>query len=73
MKNIFIFFSLLYFKKFFSDACIEDSISSGKEISIYYYDEKARLELHKQLDILTQKEISKFKRNNSVEFIKIQL
>ncbi len=62
----------MYFNKFFTEACKVDSISSGKEISLYYYDEKARLELHKQLDVLTKKDISKFKRNNSVEFIKTE-
>lgn len=62
----------MYFSDFFRHYTMDKNKYSNKDIAIYYFGEESRLELHMQLDKLTNKSIAKFKRNNRVKFINTQ-
>lgn len=57
----------MYFKNLFSDYLINDK---ERKLNFYYYNETARYELHEQLHILTDGNVSRMKFNNSFNEIK---
>jgi len=59
----------MYFTKFFQDACKEGSAYSNKNITIYYYGVNGYHDICRQLDTLTKKSVSLFKRYNNVAFV----
>jgi len=59
----------MYFQKYFRSSCLSGNENSNKQIGIYVYGESSRLNLHKQLDVLTNKQIALFKQNNRVQFV----
>lgn len=63
----------MYFSDFFSKSLVKGNKMSNKDISIYYFKENGRLDLHKQLDKLTHKSIAKFKQSNNVKFYNTEI
>lgn len=63
----------MYFQDYFKNACKTKNKNSEKDITIYYHGESSKVNIYKQLDILTNRQISKFKQNNRVELIDTSL
>ncbi len=59
----------MYFSKFFKQACWEGNSYSNKDIRIYHYGKRSKLEIGKQLDFLTRTSIGLFKQFNDFTFI----
>lgn len=59
----------MYFDDFFSTYSLKPYYKQGKEIHLYFYGEESYNRIFMEMDELTNKQLSKFRQNNSLKFI----